>query len=386
MLDYATAEVLSDRDWLGKGASGTVLTCILQMGATMIEAALKESRVSMRVQKTTLKHEALLLQALQDTAFVPRLYAYGRLPHYEYIAMEKCENWFARDAKLPMEMPQVFDLAFEMIDVLEELHKRDILHGDIKPQNILLRPARAGRPAHIVLCDFGLSRSLASASTQEGKRTIGTRDWTSLASHAYKPLGAGHDLEMLAYMLLYLLRGNLPWKFKARTLAQLRSQYLHLAQVKAAWSGQALGAGYPPIFGVLVDYARNLPPTEMPRYDTIRQALQRSRQEVDQDGLTYDEQLLWQTTNTDTAQEDVSSLPTLTDQDDPVIDPTVDWMTVMTPSPGYPPPSNSRDGYMDEFEEPQGERDPSLSLPEGVSGQLTEVWNLISVKDPFLLS
>ncbi|KZO99678.1 kinase-like protein [Calocera viscosa TUFC12733] len=357
------------------------------MGGTLIGAALKEARVSLRVQDTPLKHEALLLQALQDTSFVPKLYAYGRLPHFEYIAMEMCEAMFPYRVKLPMEVPEVFEFAFDMIDILEELHKRGILHGDIKPENILRRLARAGVPARTVLCDFGLSRSLAKAAVQEDTHTVGTLDWASLASHAHKALGAGHDLEQLAYVLLYLLRGDLPWKFRPKNLAQLRSQYLHCSQVKAAWSGQALSTGHPPIFGALLDYARSLPPSELPRYDIIRQAVQNAQQGREDSVLGHEEELLWQNTKSDIAQVDVSLLPTLTREDRPEIDPTIDWKTVMSPKPGYPPPFNSLMGDpMYEFEDPQGERDPSLSLPEGVRRELTDVWTLIDVKKELYVS
>ncbi|KZO99712.1 kinase-like protein, partial [Calocera viscosa TUFC12733] len=315
--------------------------------------------------------------------FVPRLYAYGRLPHYQYIAMEKCEEMFPFDGKLPMALPEVFTFAIDMMNILEELHKRGILHGDIKLHNILLRPARAGVPARTLLCDFGLSRSLARSSVEEDIHTVGTFDWTSLAAHAHKALGAGHDLEMLAYMLLYLLRGNLPWKFRPRTLAQLRAQYLYLAEVKAAWSGEALSAGYPSIFGAILDYARNLRPNELPRYDLIRQALRHAQQGHEDSMLSHEDEQIWESRKTNITQENISLLPTFTREDDPLIDPALDWHTLMSPVPGGPVPSNSfsKTDIRNEFGALHGERDPSLSLPEGWSGQLTEVWNLIHVKE-----
>ena len=54
------------------------------------EVAVKKSRVSLRVQRTLLKHEARVLQIIQGHASVPSLYAYGRFPHFEYLALELC--------------------------------------------------------------------------------------------------------------------------------------------------------------------------------------------------------------------------------------------------------------------------------------------------------
>lgn len=50
--------------------------------------AIKKSRVSLRVKRTILRHEARVLQLLQGHPAVPKLVGYGRNPHFEYIAME----------------------------------------------------------------------------------------------------------------------------------------------------------------------------------------------------------------------------------------------------------------------------------------------------------
>jgi hypothetical protein len=76
------------------------------------------------------------------------------------------------------------------------------------------------------------------------------------------------DLESLAYTLLYLLRGDLPWKKVEHgtvlgRLAQVREK-------KRSWSGSRLAEGYPPVFGLLLDYARNLDFRECPDYTYLR--------------------------------------------------------------------------------------------------------------------
>lgn len=50
--------------------------------------ALKKSRVSLRVKRPLLQHEARILLRLQGHAAIPNLYAYGRLEHFEYLSME----------------------------------------------------------------------------------------------------------------------------------------------------------------------------------------------------------------------------------------------------------------------------------------------------------
>jgi serine/threonine protein kinase len=50
--------------------------------------ALKKSRASLTLKATLLNHERLLLQLLYDHPSIPQVLAYGRLKHFEYLAME----------------------------------------------------------------------------------------------------------------------------------------------------------------------------------------------------------------------------------------------------------------------------------------------------------
>jgi len=52
------------------------------------QAAIKKSRVSLRVKRTMLRHEARILQLLQGHVAIPTLLGYERLPHFEYIAVD----------------------------------------------------------------------------------------------------------------------------------------------------------------------------------------------------------------------------------------------------------------------------------------------------------
>ena len=53
-----------------------------------MSAAIKKSRISLRVKRTMLRHEARVLQLLQGHPAIPTLFGYQRLPHFEYIAID----------------------------------------------------------------------------------------------------------------------------------------------------------------------------------------------------------------------------------------------------------------------------------------------------------
>lgn len=50
--------------------------------------AIKKSRVSNKVKRPILQHEARVLQVLQGGPLIPVVYGYGQLEHFEYMAME----------------------------------------------------------------------------------------------------------------------------------------------------------------------------------------------------------------------------------------------------------------------------------------------------------
>lgn len=99
---------------------------------------------------------------------------------------------------------------------------------------------------------------------------MGTLPWASLHAHSgfgELPLSTRDDLESLAYTLLFLLRGHLPWQRLCHNGTHL-AQVAHVREKKRAWSARlSAGHGVPATghvtpdmsaLGELLDYARGL--------------------------------------------------------------------------------------------------------------------------------
>ncbi|KAF7293015.1 Casein kinase I isoform alpha [Mycena indigotica] len=186
--------------------------------------AVKKSRVSLRVKRPFLLHEARILQMLQGHRGIAHMMGYYRGPHFEYIAMELLGCTIKAKPGSLSNLCVLFILVADFsgpiaqqFSALEYIHSKGFVHRDIKPANILLSLTD---PATICLVDFGISlptdapilpkRSSPSASTPE--YPIGTLDWCSLNAHDGHVLGPSDDLESTIYALLFLLGGSVPWR------------------------------------------------------------------------------------------------------------------------------------------------------------------------------
>lgn len=95
------------------------------------------------------------------------------------------------------------------------------------------------------------------------------------------------DLESLAYMLIYFLRGTLPWrKIKGSTTAETWD----LIRDKKLETQHLLTVGLPAEFDVFYKYARGLEFEDLPDYDGLR-ALFRGLAE--RQGIEYDLEFDW---------------------------------------------------------------------------------------------
>ncbi|PBK76558.1 putative casein kinase-1 hhp1 [Armillaria solidipes] len=251
------------------------------------------SRVSTRVKRPLLRHETRILQLLKGHATIPSVYAYGQLEHFEYMAMEILGPSVAeRQKKNGLETGVMLTTVIRIMDQvvrktqirfegltypeaqlagLEHIHSLGIVHRDIKPENLLC----ALDNSTIKIIDFGISKPFSQGPPskyeplKEQRVIVGSLYWASLNSHNGIDLSHRDDLESLAYIALFLLRGHLPWKPRPREEFRLHSQEI-VRHMKSSCSGKNLSEGFPVEFGDLLDYSRSLHFNQLPDYGMFR--------------------------------------------------------------------------------------------------------------------
>src|ERR1700742_542148 len=97
--------------------------------------------------------EQMILPKLKGI-HVPQCYAAGDFARQAYVVIERIagKTLYARLDELPLPYEEARILALKIADALCDLHRQNVIHHDIKPSSILLRPS-----GEAVLIDFGLS-------------------------------------------------------------------------------------------------------------------------------------------------------------------------------------------------------------------------------------
>ncbi|KAM3186536.1 hypothetical protein ACTXT7_004107 [Hymenolepis weldensis] len=104
---------------------------------------------------------------------------------------------------------------------------------------------------------------------RDGKNLTGTARYASINTHIGIEQSRRDDLEALGYVLMYFLRGGLPWEgLRANTK---RQKYEKIKDKKMATSPQLLCMGFPDEFAVYLNYCQKLGFDETPDYAYLRQ-------------------------------------------------------------------------------------------------------------------
>jgi serine/threonine protein kinase len=134
-----------------------------------------------------------------------------RLPYY---VMEKLHGENLRSVltkKGSLELPFALHIGIDLLDALDCAHDQNILHRDVKPDNIFLH--RGNNNVTVTkLLDFGISRDNASPSvTMTGGRFMGTLRYAGPEQLQGKPVTTRTDLYSAALVIYEMIAGRGPF-------------------------------------------------------------------------------------------------------------------------------------------------------------------------------
>ncbi|WOK94352.1 hypothetical protein Cni_G03054 [Canna indica] len=256
---------------IGSGSFGELYLGVnIQSGE---EVAIKME--SVKSKHPQLHYESKVYMLLQGGTGIPHLKWFGVEGEYNIMvidllgpSLEDLFNYCNRRFSLKT----VLMLADQLLNRVEYMHSKAFLHRDIKPDNFLMGLGRKANQVYII--DYGLAKKYRDFQThkhipyRENKNLTGTARYASVNTHLGVEQSRRDDLESLGYVLMYFLRGSLPWQgLKAGTKKQ---KYDKISEKKMLTPVEALCKSYPSEFISYFHYCRSLRFEDKPDYSYLR--------------------------------------------------------------------------------------------------------------------
>jgi len=280
---------------IGSGSFGDIY-----LGTNMTtgeEVAIKLE--SVKTKHPQLLYESKIYRILNGGLGIPGVRWYGIEGDYNVMvidllgpSLEDLFNYCGRRFKLKT----VLMIADQLIARLEYVHTKSFIHRDVKPDNFLIGLSKRQNVIHII--DFGLAkkyrdpRSHQHIPYRENKNLTGTARYASINTHIGIEQSRRDDLESLGYVLMYFIRGSLPWQgLKANTKKQ---KYERIMDRKMSTSTEQLCKGFPSEFRSYFEYCRSLRFEDRPDYAYLKRLF---KELFYRKGFQYDNMFDWTVQN-----------------------------------------------------------------------------------------
>ena len=264
---------------LGEGAFGEVY-----LGQAIEDKSYVALKVEPRkIAKPVLQSEAFLLYSIAGPG-IPAVRSFGKVKNYnvlvEPLLGKSLFDIFAENHK-EMPIEDICLIGKQVIDRIQWVHSKYIVHRDIKPDNFLIGKED---PNVIYLIDFGLSKKYRSSNSGKhirfgftGKLT-GTVRFASANALRGGEQSRRDDIESIGYMMVYFMKKKLPWQ--GVTGARKMERYLKIYKLKKNTTPEVLCEGLPPEMTEYMKYAKQLEFEQEPNYNYLRKLFNRMLKRV----------------------------------------------------------------------------------------------------------
>lgn len=214
--------------------------------------------------------EARLLKTFPGLG-IPQMHWFGVAGEYNTMVMELLGqnledlfNFCTRNFTLKT----ILLVALEMIERIKHIHENHYVHRDIKPENFLIGKGQHEQTMYLI--DFGLAKRYRDEQTRihisykENKNLTGTARYASKNAHKGIEQSRRDDLESIGYVLVYLMKGSLPWQ--GLKCKEKQEKYAKIKEIKENLTPDKLCEGLPIEFTKYLEYCQNLKFDEEPNY------------------------------------------------------------------------------------------------------------------------
>ena len=254
---------------LGSGSFGDIYLGISLLNNSYV--AIKTE--TKKIPNQHLETEAYFLYLLKSVG-IPEILSFGKTKDYNILIepfLGKSLYQLYEENNRYFRTKDICLMGIQILDRLEWIHSKNIIHRDIKPDNFLIGNKD---PNTIYLIDFGLSSKYRSSKTGKHKKfgftgkLTGTTKYSSANTIRGVEQSRKDDLISVAYMIIFFMKGNLPWQDidSEDEVNKFTKIYLMKKNIKES----ELCAGLPVEIYKFLKYVQNLDFEEKPNYDYLR--------------------------------------------------------------------------------------------------------------------
>ena len=251
---------------IGSGTYGNVYSVIRLKDKAMFAMKTEKANIQFKMLET----EAYHLFLLQGGVGIPKFISYGIKKNYniliETLLDKNLYDIFIEKNRKCSVIDTCF-IALQILDRLKWIHSKDLIYRDVKPSNFLIG---IKDPNIIYVVDFGLCKKYRSSKT--GKHILpkktgkfyGTLKYASSNVIKGKEPSRRDDLISLGYMLIYLLKRELPWQITKEVL--IKERFMNLIYSKEKDGDGKLFENIPEGLKEYIQYTKKLKFEEDPDY------------------------------------------------------------------------------------------------------------------------
>ena len=123
----------------------------------------------------------------------------------EYVEGETLKSKIQREGQLPIR--DVLDISGQICEALEHAHTHNLIHCDIKPHNILIKPN-----GQVKVADFGIARAASSATMTYSGNVVGSVHYISPEQAQGNAITTKSDIYSLGVVIYEMLTGQVPFR------------------------------------------------------------------------------------------------------------------------------------------------------------------------------
>jgi len=194
---------------LGKGGMGDIYKAMQEPLNRVVALKVLPHQLSRDEEFTKRFESEAKAISLMEHQNIVSIYEYGEEDGYRFIAMQLVDGMnlgvYINETRV-IAIPEIIDFSKQICRGLRYAHSRNIIHRDIKPQNILLDK---GKNVHI--SDFGIAKISSSSDITMTGSAVGTPEYMSPEQAQGKKLDAQTDIYSLGILMYEMLTRKPPF-------------------------------------------------------------------------------------------------------------------------------------------------------------------------------